>query len=79
MRRKLTPEIMKARSNNEPTRPISLSDDFFLLASGGSTINDVIAERHRARAEAMAREDDYTRRRRDQRERSDPFSMSYCR
>ena len=56
---------------------IGLGDTFMRLANGIADIAQVAAERRAAREAAMAREDDYARRRRIGAEITDPFTANY--
>ena len=47
------------------------------LANGMADISQVAAERRAAREEALAREDDYARRRRVRMEITDPFTANF--
>jgi len=56
---------------------IQLGETFMLLANGKVDIAHIAAERRAAREAAMAREDDYARRRRVMAEITDPFTANY--
>jgi len=56
---------------------IQLGETFMLIAGGMADIAQIATERRAAREAAMAREDDYARRRRVLAEITDPFTANY--
>ena len=64
------------KTNNSP---IQLNETFTRLVNGATSIKDIVAERHVARAMRIAGEDAYSRRHREQAEAADPFGLNWCR
>ena len=55
--------ILNSQNNPQTAKRIPLNPIFFILATGSVTIEEVIAQYRAARAEILAAEDDYMRRR----------------
>ena len=57
---------------------IPVDQNFTRLLKGETTIDDLASERAAARANKLAKEDDYMRRRRLRDEFADPYAGGYC-
>ena len=67
---------MNAASSIPTLAPIQINDTILRLLNGAAVVQDIIAERRHSRAEQLANEDGYLRRRREQSELLEAFQAS---